>query len=115
MGVLLEMSSNSTPCWYCGNWIHFDESVRYPNGKCVPLLDNGQKHDFRDCPKSSYNLRKESKIRARAAKKSAIKKISEYQRVEEAKEYIRNVNARLHNYELVLSAKQLQPVFGEGA
>jgi hypothetical protein len=113
MRVLLRM--NSIPCKDCGQvWIHFDQSVRYhSSGKCMPLDENNQRHDFRDCLKSRFNLNRQSKIRGKFVKKEELKKIDDYSRIEAAKLYIKNTNARLSNYELVLSIKQLRPILGE--
>jgi hypothetical protein len=106
------MNSNSTPCMHCGEvWIHFDESVRYSSsGKCIPLDEKNERHDFRDCPKSAYNLRKESKVKARAYKKTELKKIEDYALLAEIHDKVRHWNSRLVNYTLdleVIPKKQL--------
>jgi hypothetical protein len=63
-------------CKDCGQiWLHVDPSIRSPNGKCIPLMENGERHN---CPKSIFNLRKQSRIRARAVNKSEINKIDEW-------------------------------------
>jgi hypothetical protein len=63
-------------CRDCGEiWLHVDPSIRSPNGKCIPLMENGERHN---CPKSIFNLRKQSRIRARAVNKSEIEKIDEW-------------------------------------
>jgi hypothetical protein len=81
----------------------------------VPLTENGEKHDFRDCPKISYNLRKQSSIRGRSIRKFEIKKINDYALIEQAKEDIAHTNNRLENYGLILTVKQKRPIFGEEA
>ena len=63
-------------------------------------MENGERHDFRDCPMSSYNLNRRSTIRARAVRKSAIKRIDDYQIIEDAKAYIDQVNSHLSHYKL---------------
>jgi hypothetical protein len=63
-------------CKDCGQiWLHVDPNMRSPNGKCIPLEENGERHN---CPKSIFNLRKQSRIRARAVNKSEIEKIDEW-------------------------------------
>jgi hypothetical protein len=63
-------------CKDCGQiWLHVDPNIRSPNGKCIPLTENGERHN---CPKSIFNLRKQSRIRARAVNKSEIKKIDDW-------------------------------------
>jgi hypothetical protein len=73
-------------------------------------MESGEKHD---CPMDPYIIRKRRTIRARAVNKSAIAKIDDFQRIFEDQEYIAHVNSRLENYELILTKKQKQPIFGE--
>jgi hypothetical protein len=68
-------------CKDCGQvWLHVNTSIRSPNGKCIPLDENGERHN---CPKSIFNLRKQSRIRARAVSKSEIEKIDEWAELKE--------------------------------
>jgi hypothetical protein len=98
-------------CPYCGEiWCHHDESIRYHNsGKSIPLDENNNRHDFRDCPKSAFNLKKGSKIRAVAYKKSEIKKIDDSALLADISEKIRHWNSRLANYVLDLHVNRKNP------
>jgi hypothetical protein len=114
MEALLGM--DSTPCKDCGEvYVHFDPSVRYHNnGKCMPLDENNQRHDFRDCPKSRFNLSRRSKIRARTATKSELKKIEDHAILSEIHDKVRFWRSRLANYTLDLHIDKKFPE-GEGA
>jgi hypothetical protein len=41
------------PCKYCSQPITFDDSVRAPSGKRIPLNPDGSHHE---CPYNQYNL-----------------------------------------------------------
>ena len=101
MGILL---MSDFLCLHRGwKWLHVDESIRYhSSGKCIPLDENNNRHDFRDCPKSSFNLRRQSEIRARAVTKTELKKIDDFALLADISDQIKHWNARLVNHELVL-------------
>ena len=42
-------------CYFCGQEIFLDSTVRSENGKRIPHNVDGTKHD---CPKSPYNIKK---------------------------------------------------------
>ena len=109
MGVLLVMSDFLCP--FCGEiWCHRDESIRYHNsGKCIPLDENNNRHDFRDCSKSAYSLGRQSKIREHAYKKSEIKKIDDHALLAEIRDKIRYWNHRLANFVLDLHVNKKCP------
>jgi hypothetical protein len=91
---------SATFCWHCGEkWLHFDQSIRYPNsGKCVPLDEYNNRHDYKSCPKSPYNI---SKI-CKTSQKSELKKIDDHAILWDIREKIRHANNRLYGYKLEL-------------
>jgi hypothetical protein len=75
----------------------------------MPLDENNQRHDFRDCVKSAYNLRRQSKIRGKAVKKTELKKIDDHALLAEIRDKIRQWNSRLGNYVLDLHVDKKFP------
>jgi hypothetical protein len=90
---------SSIPCRYCGNPIVFDDNIISKNGKRKPL--NEWNHEVHDCELSPFN-----KSRATAREKKALKKIKEYQVIENLQNQVAATNNRLWNYELELIVKE---------
>jgi hypothetical protein len=85
----------SASCWHCGNPMVFDDNILSKKGKPKPL--NEWNHEVHDCKFSPFNKSRES-----ALEKKAIKKLEEWQVIEELRSQVTATNNRLWNYELKL-------------
>jgi hypothetical protein len=98
-------------CKFCGEvWLHWS-SVKSLKGVPLPLTDSGQ---FHNCRLSPWNLQKESRLRAKMLRKSAIKKIEDFVLIDEAQKYVIHLNSRLGYHNLRLDVKQTRQLPGEG-
>jgi hypothetical protein len=87
-------------CKFCESvWL-----IRSPDGKLV--LEDGSKHD---CPKAPWNLNIKNRARARAVKKSELKKIDDHAILLEIRDKVRHWNSRLANYVLDLHVIRKHP------
>jgi hypothetical protein len=87
------------PCrWGCGTLLDTDSSITTASGKRIPLSGGIPQ----DCHMNPYQ-RSQKKTLAKAVSKVAIKRIEDYQILEEVKSYIQHVNTRLQHYKLTLS------------
>jgi hypothetical protein len=78
----------------CGVKITFSDDVTSKNGRKIPLQENGLRHD---CPNSPYY-----RARATAVEKREIRKIEEFQTINQLRDQIANTNKRLTKYQLRL-------------
>jgi hypothetical protein len=80
-------------CKYCGEqWLDWS-----PDNKVV--TESGEKHN---CPKAIWNLKRESRARARAYKKTELKKIDDFAILADIHDKVRYWNSRLVNFSLDL-------------
>jgi hypothetical protein len=93
--IIQRRTAMSTSCWHCGNAIVFDDNILSKNGTHKPL--NEWNHEPHDCKFSPFNKARES-----ASERKAIKKLEEWQVIEELRSQITATNNRLWNYELKL-------------
>ena len=91
--------------WGCGSWLHIDSSHITPSGKHIPLTETNQVHD---CHLSPWFRAKSGKVKAKAMQIQQLKKIGEYDLIQQARKKIDHLNARLSNYRLELSVKEKQ-------
>jgi hypothetical protein len=78
----------------CGAKITFDDDVTSKNGRKIPLQENGLPHK---CPNSPYN-----RGRAASVENREIRKIEEFQTINQLRDQIANTNKRLTKYQLEL-------------
>jgi hypothetical protein len=78
-------------CKFCGQvWLQWS-----PEHKAV--IESGEEHN---CPKAPWNLAKRGKVRARAYKKSQLKKLDDFAILTEIHEKVRFWRSRLVDYTL---------------
>ena len=74
------------------------------NGKMLTVeIGTNERHN---CRNSKYNIRKRTEARAKVVKELELKKIDDFQRIDEAKAYIESVNARLATHKLELKIQK---------
>jgi hypothetical protein len=78
----------------CGAKITFSDVVTSKNGRKIPLQENGLPHK---CPNSPYN-----RARATSVGYREIRKIEEFQTINQLRDQIADTNKRLTKYQLEL-------------
>jgi len=100
------MCSHFFKCKWCEQWVGWSEA----NHQCKPFLvtESGERHD---CKLAPWEIARRARARAKAYKKSEIKKIDDFAILADIHEKVRYWNSRLVNFTLkleVIPRKQLE-------
>lgn len=90
---------SSFRCKFCNGWFQWS-----PEGKLVH--EDGSIHS---CPKAPWVLKRQGRIRARAARIQELRKIDDHVLLSEIRDKIRHWNNRLGNYVLDLHVNKKFP------